>query len=151
MQLCVFVGVLFLSFSYADVVSTSSLSSGECAGSITLHQGEQAVRFTEGVEEMEESMMVDRAVMVGCGDCFRLFDKKNGRGKSYFVNRSGEHNIPLRKVRSLHKVACSNMAMPMWVVIIMVLVIVMVVGVGTVVGVKKYRNCRYNNVTTDQV
>eukprot|EP00090_Calanus_glacialis_P018359 TRINITY_DN28483_c0_g1_i1.p1 TRINITY_DN28483_c0_g1~~TRINITY_DN28483_c0_g1_i1.p1 ORF type:complete len:152 (-),score=54.11 TRINITY_DN28483_c0_g1_i1:65-520(-) len=151
MLLCVFVGVLFLSFSSADVVSTSSLSSGECAGSITLHQGEQAVRFTEGVEEMEESMMVDRAVMVGCGDCFRLFEKKNGRGRSYFVNRSGEHTIPLRKVRSIHKVPCSNMAMPMWVVIIMVLVMMMVVGMGTMVGVKKYRNCRYNNVTTDEV
>ena len=43
------------------------------------------------------------------------------------------------------------MAMPMWVVIIMVLVMMMVVGVGTMVGVKKYRNCRYNNVTTDEV
>ena len=151
MLLCVFVGVLFLSFSSADVVSTSSISSGECVGSITLHRGEQAVRFTEGVEELQESMKVDKAVLVGCGDCFRLFEKKNGRGKSYFVNRSGEHNIPLRKVRSLHKVACSNMAMPMWVVIIMVMVIVMVVGVGTVVGVKKYRSNRYNNVNTDQV
>ena len=49
------------------------------------------------------------------------------------------------------EVACSNMAMPMWVVIIMVLVIVMVVGAGTVVGVKKYRSNRYNNVNTDQV
>ena len=150
MHFCVFVGVLFLSFSSAAVVSTS-LSSGECAGSISLHQGEQAVRFTEGVEELEERLMVDRAVLVGCGVCVRLYKKKNGRGRSYFVNRSGEHKIPLSKVRSIHKVACSNMAMPMWVVIITVMVTVMVVGLGTVLGFKKYRSSRYDNVSTEQV
>ena len=146
------VGVLFLSLSSADVVSSlQSLLSpdSECAGSLTLHEGEHWANFTDGI--LYGSVKVDKAVLVGCGDCFRLFEKKNGRGRSYFVNRSGEHTIPHRKVRSIHKVPCSNMAMPMWVVIIMVLVIVMVVGVGSVVGVKKYRSYRYDNVNTEQV
>ena len=148
MLLCLCMSLL--SSSLADVVSTSSLSSGECAGSITLHHGDQEVKITEGVEELEKSLVVEKAVLVGCGDCFRLFEKKNGRGRSYFVNRSGEHTVPLRKVRSVRKIPCSNQAMPMWAVIIIVLVMVMVVAVGTVVGVRKCRN-RYDNVSTGQV
>ena len=66
------------------------------------------------------------------------------------MNRSGEHTVPLRKVRSVYKIPCSNKAMPMWAVIIIVMVMVMVVAVGTVVGVRKCRN-RYDNVSTGQV
>ena len=53
------------------------------------------------------------------------------------------------KVRSLRKVSCSNMAMPMWAVIIIVLIIVMVVGMGTVVGVRRCR--KYDSVQTGHV
>ena len=102
------------------------------------------------MEELEESLTVQKAVLEGCGDCFRLFEKKNGRGRSYFVNRRGDHTITLGKVRSIRKVACSNMAMPMWAVIIIVLIIVIVVGVGTVVGVKSFRSKKYDSVLTVQ-
>ena len=88
MLLCVFIGVLFLSLSSADIVSSlQSLLSPECVGSLTLHEGEHAATFTDGI--LWGSVKVDKAVLVGCGDCYRLFEKKNGRGKSYFVNRSG--------------------------------------------------------------
>ena len=106
--------ISFLSLSRADFVATSDVTTGECVGSITLHTGEHTIKFTDGVEELEESMTVEKAVLEGCGDCFRLFKKKNGRGKSYFVNRRGEHTITMGKVRSIRKVSCSNMAMPMW-------------------------------------
>ena len=149
MYCALLLGLVFLSFSTADIVTTSDVTTGECVGSITLHTGEKTLKFTEGVEELEESVTVEKAVLEGCGDCFRLFKKKNGRGKSYFVNRRGEHTITMGKVRSIRKVSCSNMAMPMWAVIIIVLIIVMVVGMGTVMGVKRCR--KYDGVQTGQV
>ena len=145
-----FLAVVFISQLRADFTA-SSVSKGECDGSISLHHGDEKSIFSDGVEVLEESLTVRKAVLEGCGGCFRLFQKKNGRGRSYFVNRMGEHTISLGKVRSIHKVACSNMAMPMWVVIIIVLIIVIVVGVGTVIGVKKFRSNKYDGVQTDQV
>ena len=136
--------------SYGELIGDGGVrGEGKCASSVTLYKGEEMIKITEEVRELEESMKVDRAVMVGCGGCFRLYEKKNGRGKSYFVNKNGEHSsLNIRKVRSVHRVSCGNMAMPMWVVILVVVVVLVVVGVATVVGVRKCRGGRYDSVNT---
>ena len=149
LQLCLVVTILSPS-SYGEVVGDGGVrGEGECANSVTLYQGEEMIRITEEVRELEESMKVDRAVMVGCGGCYRLYEKKNGRGKSYFVNKNGEHSsLTIRKVRSVLRVSCGNMAMPMWVVILVVVLVLVVVGVGTVLGVRKCRGGTYDSVNT---
>ena len=45
------------------------------------------------------------AVLEGCG-CFRLFERKNSKGRSLFINMIGEHSVPLKRVRSIAKVSC---------------------------------------------
>ena len=58
--------------------------------------------------------------------------------------------VTIGKVQSIQKVPCSNMAMPMWVVIIIVLFIVLILGL-TILGVKKYKNKRYDSVHTERM
>merc|ERR1711915_1075848 len=68
-----------LQVSYGDVVTSGSRSSGECEATLSLHVGDKEIKFTKGHEDLEESLVVDKAVLVGCGDCYRLYEKKGGK------------------------------------------------------------------------
>ena len=125
---------MFLCLSFCTLFfCLSSADGGGCTGSITLYQGQQITEYTEGNDDLKKNMKVDRAVLDSCGDCFKLYEDRNGQGKSYFVDKSGEHIITLRRVRSLHKVPCGNtgpFGMPMWLAITLLVIIAMVVGTG---------------------
>ena len=78
---------------------------GFCSGSIKMVSPSREVavfRDVEGNINMKASIVS----VEGCG-CYRLFEKKNYRGRSYHADRMGEHRIHLRKVKSLLKVPCS--------------------------------------------
>ena len=47
-----------------------------------------------------------QAVLEGCG-CYRLYERKNYRGRSVAVTEGGTHVITLRKVRSISRISCS--------------------------------------------
>ena len=51
-----------------------------------------------------------KAFLEGCG-CYRLYERRRHRGKSYTVDKIGEHTILLRRVRSLTKIMCPGDAM----------------------------------------
>ena len=133
MLLCLSLCTAFLYFSSAEEVSTSSTSSGECVGSITLYEGDQSVKFTED-EELQWIMKATSAVLVSCEDsvCFRLYQKMNGKGNSYFVDTSGPIQ-PGRWVGSIRKKSCrwQGYPIPLWLAIILLVIIISIVGTGT--------------------
>ena len=88
-------------------------------------------------------------VLEGCG-CYRLHEKTKRRGKSYYVNKIGEHSIPLRKIGSLVKIPCSREAMPVWSVALIVAGLVIVVGVIVVVVFKRKNKTHDTLPTIDQ-
>ena len=119
---------------------------GECKGSVTLYEGSEETVVTKD-ENMR--LTVDKMKVEGCG-CWRLYNKKGGRGRSYFLTRRGEQmgeDIGWRKVRSVRKVECDSTAMPMWGVIVIVVGLVVIMAVGVVCGFRKYR--KYKAVNTE--
>ena len=121
--------VLLLSLSTADVLATSS-HSDKCVdpGYIILYQGDQELKITEDVEDLEVDMIVDKVKLVRCEDCFRLYEKKNEGGRDHFVTRGGEQTIPLGKVRSVYKESCSKWTLPDWALIIIILILMLIFG-----------------------
>jgi hypothetical protein len=118
---------------------------GECKGSVTLYEGSEETVVTE---DQNVKVTVDKVKVEGCG-CFQLHNKKNGKGRSYFLGR-GEHtgdDIGWKKVRSVRKVECESRAMPVWGVVVIVVVLVGIMAVGAVFGIKKYRD--YGRVNTE--
>ena len=93
-----------LSQMRASVIEGSDRLLSQCEGQIKLFTDSGEVRvFREA--ERKTNLAVNTAVLEGCG-CFRLFEKKNFRGRSYQVKNMGEHKIGLRRVRSLFKTTC---------------------------------------------
>eukprot|EP00092_Neocalanus_flemingeri_P054919 GFUD01064763.1.p1 GENE.GFUD01064763.1~~GFUD01064763.1.p1 ORF type:complete len:109 (+),score=29.38 GFUD01064763.1:109-435(+) len=81
-------------------------SGEECKGMIKLISSAGHVKeYKEDQEHMH--VKASKVVLKGC-ECYRLYERKENRGRSYFVNKIGEHNIPLKKVGSLAKVPCSR-------------------------------------------
>ena len=74
---------------------------GECAGSVILYKWFEVIVVTEDVNVR---MNVDRVKVVGCG-CFTLHDRKDGRGRSYFLGGEGEYILNMR-VKSVRRVEC---------------------------------------------
>ena len=109
-----------------------------CNGSVTIYKGsnETVVTIEEDIKATLDFVKVE-----GCG-CFTLHSRKGGKGKSFFLGRSGNYTreeIGWSKVRSVLSAPCDRMAMPGWGVMVIVLGIVIIVGIGIVVGVWKYK------------
>merc|ERR1711892_407788 len=101
-----------VSVCYGNVFDVKE-NEGECKGSVTLYEGSTETVVTE---DENVKVSVDKIKREGCG-CFRLHDKKNGRGRSFFLGRQGEYtgeDMGLRKVRSVRRVECESLAMPVW-------------------------------------
>ena len=98
-----------------------------CVGSLGLYKDNALVGTFSGTEDAvwEEP---NRAVLQGCG-CFVLYHKKKGEGESFYVDRAGEHRIPLKKVRSMYRVQCHQEEIPWLVLVIVVLAAAMLAAV----------------------
>ena len=98
----------FGSCSFADGKSLEGPEGefGECKGLVRLISPQGMIQeYSEDKKQIK--FKAAEAVLVGCG-CFRLFEKKNMRGRSFYVNKFSEHSVPLHRVRSLTKVDCSD-------------------------------------------
>ena len=78
--------------------------SAECKGLVSLIS---SCGFVQEFKDTEGHLNFNAAkvVLEGCG-CFRLFERRGHRGKSYLVNQNGKQNVPLRRVRSMAKIKC---------------------------------------------
>ena len=77
-----------------------------CFGSVILYEGSKETVVTN--DEDKVKVTVDKVRLEGCG-CFTLHSLKNGRGRSYFLRRTGEHTaeeIGWSRVRSVRRVEC---------------------------------------------
>ena len=72
----------------------------ECHGSVRLSKDKQATKDTD----FKPSIEVTKVLVEGCG-CFKLYSRKGGRGRSFFLSRAGEWLISM-KVASVKKVSC---------------------------------------------
>merc|ERR1711892_1477633 len=111
--------ICLLSYCQCDLIDVEG-KGGECQGSVTLYEGSTETVVTKDENNLKVS--VDKVKMEGCG-CFRLHEKKNGRGRSFFLGRQGEYTgdeTGLRKVKSVRRVECESLAMPVWGVIVIV-------------------------------
>ena len=82
---------------------------GDCDGSVTLFEGSEETVVTN---KQNVRVTVDKVRLEGCG-CFRLHSMRRGRGRSYFVGRTGEHTaeeIGWSRVRSVGRVECDSLA-----------------------------------------
>ena len=79
----------------------------ECTGSVTLYEAsENKTVLTRDEENIKPRLLVERAVVEGCG-CFSLHTNKKGRGKMTFLQGPGETIMEGQlKVRSVRKVDC---------------------------------------------
>merc|ERR1712072_109250 len=121
---------------------------GECKGALTLYEESKETIVTKDEDSIKVS--VDRVKMEGCG-CFTLHSKKSGRGKSFFLGKSGEYSgeqLGLKKVRSVRGVSCERRAMPMWSLILLVVGLIIIMGVVAIFGFRKYR--QYSRVKTGE-
>ena len=146
------IGLLFLSTVFllsncnGNLIDTD-IKDGVCEGSVTLYEGSEETVVTEF---MNVKVTVDKVVLEGCG-CYSLTSRKNGRGKSYFLSRRGEHSVEdigWSKVKSVSRVDCATLAMPVWGVILIVVGLVLLVAVGALLFFKKYQ--QYRKVTTTE-
>ena len=81
-------------------------TAGHCDGSVTLYEGSKVIVVTE--DEDNVRITVDKVRLEGCG-CFRLHSRPRGRGRSYLLDRTGEHtveDIGWSRVRSVRRVEC---------------------------------------------
>ena len=112
---------------------------------MTLYEGSEEKVVTK---DQNVKVTVDKVKVQGCG-CYQLHNKKDGKGRSYFLGggeKTGE-DIGWRKVRSIRKVECESRAMPVWGVVVIVVVLVGIMAVGAVFGFKKYPE--YGRVNTE--
>ena len=109
-----------------------------CEGSVTLYEGSEETVVTE---YMNVKVTVDKVVLEGCG-CYSLTSRKNGRGKSYFLSRRGEHSVEdigWSKVRSVGKVHCATFPITVCVGIITMLLLLVLAGVEILLYFRRFR------------
>ena len=136
--------------AYGQAIKGKEYDIGECKGLI------QLISSAGDVEEFKENQLdidvkATKAILKGCG-CYRLYQRKDKRGRSYYVNKIGEHSIPLRKIGSLAKVPCSReaKAMPVWSIALIVTGLVVVVGFIVVLVYKRKTRYHESLPTIDQ-
>ena len=117
---CCLLLLLFISASTGSILySPLPDNDRKCVGSIGLYKDNDLVgTFTQSEEAVWEEP--NRAVLHGCG-CFVLFHKKKGEGDQFYVPRTGEHDIPLKRVRSMYRVKCREDETPWPAIVIIVL------------------------------
>ena len=76
----------------------------ECRGLIRLRSSCGFVQEYSG-DQRHLNFNAAKAFLEGCG-CYRLYERRRHRGKSYTVDKIGDHTIRLRRVRSLEKIKC---------------------------------------------
>ena len=104
----------FVDSAFGQLVEDPVRGSKECKVVLKLRSATGHVQeFSEDNKDINIKAKV--AVLEGCG-CFRLYQGKTIKkgGRSFYINRNGEHRITLRKVGSLKRVACSRLAKPGW-------------------------------------
>ena len=125
----------------------------QCSGTLRVHEGTEDHKFNTSAESLGAGIKTKRVVMEGCG-CYILYQGPRRTGRAYFVNKRGQHEIKLGRIRSVYKQECrqenkKNAALTYWVIGI-VLAAVLVVGIG-LVCVKKRREKMYAEVRTETV
>ena len=80
----------------------------ECRGLIRLRSSCGFVQEYSG-DQRHLNFNAAKAFLEGCG-CYRLYERRKHRGKSYTVDKIGDHTIFLRRVRSLEKIKCPGEA-----------------------------------------
>eukprot|EP00092_Neocalanus_flemingeri_P031759 GFUD01034499.1.p1 GENE.GFUD01034499.1~~GFUD01034499.1.p1 ORF type:complete len:167 (+),score=26.65 GFUD01034499.1:140-640(+) len=139
---------LLIVSAYGQAIVGQENGKGDCKGLLKLISTAGDVEeYTE--DQRDLNVKPAKAILEGCA-CYRLFERKNKRGRSYYVNKIGEHSIPLKKVGSLAIVPCSREAMPMWSVALIVVGLVIVVGVIVVLIFKRKRRSHESVPTIDQ-
>ena len=85
-------------------ISGGPLHYNKCVGSISLVTVHGDVyKFNESQEKV--NIKATKAVLEGCG-CYRLFERRKYKGRSYQVTRGGEQDIYIKKVRSVARTRC---------------------------------------------
>ena len=121
----------------------------ECKGVLKLRSAPGHVQeYREDTKDINIKAKI--AVLEGCG-CFRLYQGTKNNGRSFYVNKNGEHRIHLRKIGSLKKVACPRLAMPGWIVGLIVLGLVTAVGCVVSFVCKRKKNSHEALETNEQV
>ena len=97
---------LCLIYIEASVIQGGELKSEQCDGQVELIAlSKESITYTDNSTSI--NYKPTKAILSGC-KCFRLFEKINGRGRSFFLNKIGETYVPLKKVKSLYNVPCEK-------------------------------------------
>ena len=124
------------------VFVTPDIDNKECIGSVMFYHSDNGHKTTVLREDAEMDITIDAVKIEGCG-CFIIYNKKEGRGKSYYLGLHGQNvsaaEIGWARVRSVRSRECSSLAMPIWGVVLIVVGVMLMVGILAVIGFKKYR------------
>ena len=98
--------ILFAAYSAGFSVVGYLRKLGHCEGRLELISRKNLkVVYTKTSTKM--LFKPTKAILTGC-QCFRLFERRNGKGRSFLLDTLGETSVPLRRVRSLYKVSCDR-------------------------------------------
>ena len=67
--------------------------------------GSEMINVNESQLNIE--IISSRVILNGCG-CFRLFEKRNGKGKSQLIKRHGWQTIVIKTIKSITKIICDR-------------------------------------------
>jgi len=87
------------------VIDTETISSIECIGSV-IFESNQDLMFSTSMSCIR-GLRMTTVIKEGCG-CFRLHDGARGRGRSVTLVKNGEHELTIKRVKSLYKISCSD-------------------------------------------
>ena len=77
----------------------------DCRGTLTFRNGSGLTNVNES--QLNIKIMSTTVLLNGCG-CFRLFEKRNGKGKSQLIKRHGWQRIVIKTIQSITKIKCDN-------------------------------------------
>ena len=102
--------ILFMSFYVmaigANLIQGRRQMLEQCDGHVDLiDQSKLSIRYTNNSTSM--NFKPTKAILNGCR-CFKLFEKQNGRGRGFLLNKIGATFVPLKRVKSLYKVSCEK-------------------------------------------
>jgi len=86
-------------------MDTETISSIECIGSVIFESNQDLVFSTS--MSCIRGLRVTTVIKEGCG-CFKLHDGARGRGRSVTLVENGEHELTIKRVKSLYKISCSD-------------------------------------------
>ena len=88
-----------------SAIDTDDISSSECVGSVQFHS-RQDLQFSAS-QSCILGLRVTTVVKEGCG-CFRLHEGVRGAGRSVTLLENGEHELSIKRVKSLFKISCKD-------------------------------------------